>query len=304
VLFRVTILGSSSALPTSERFPTAHLLNVNERFFLIDCGEGTQMQLRKYRIRLGKIHHIFISHLHGDHVFGIFGLLSTFSLLGREEPLHVFGPAGLEEMVLTHLKFFQNDLGYELYFHRIQCRRQALVYEDRHISVQSLPMIHRIPTCGFLFREKARERNILKEKIREYNIPVKDIVKIKKGADFTLPDGTSIPNAVLSVPPPAPRSYAYCSDTRPNRDNLALLKGVDLFYHEATFAQEDASLAHETYHSTARQAAEMAASAGVGRLLIGHFSSRYKKLSLLESEAREIFPDTSVVNDGDCFEVD
>ena len=180
MLFRVTILGSSSALPTSERFPTAHLLNVNERFFLIDCGEGTQMQLRKYRIRLGKIHQIFISHLHGDHIFGIFGLLSSFSLLGREEPLHVFGPEGLEEMILDHLKFFQNDLGFDLYFHRIQCRRPALIYEDKNISVLSLPMVHRIPTCGFLFREQPRERKFLKEKINEYNIPVKDIVKIKQ----------------------------------------------------------------------------------------------------------------------------
>ncbi|KPL17345.1 MAG: ribonuclease Z [Bacteroides sp. SM23_62] len=302
--FRLTILGSSSALPTSERFPTAQLLNVNERFFLIDCGEGTQMQLRKYRIRLGKIHHIFISHLHGDHIFGIFGLLSSFSLLGREEPLHVFGPEGLEELVLDHLKFFQNDLGFELYFHRIQCRRPALVHEDKNITVLSLPMIHRIPTCGFLFREKPRERNILKEKIIEYNIPVKDIVKIKQGADFILPDGTSIPNALLTLPPPAPRSYAYCSDTRPNKVNIPHLEGVDLLYHEATFAQEDASLAHETFHSTARQAAELAAGAGVGRLLIGHFSSRYKDISLLETEAREIFPGTTLVNDGDRFEVD
>ena len=262
------------------------------------------MQLRKYRIRLGKIHHIFISHLHGDHIFGIFGLLSSFSLLGREEPLHVFGPEGLEEMILDHLKFFQNDLGYELYFHRIQCRRPALVYEDKNITVHSLPMIHRIPTCGFLFREQPRERNILKEKISEYDIPVKDIVKIKQGADFIMPDGTCIPNSALTLPPPVPRSYAYCSDTRPNKENIPLLEDVDLLYHEATFAQEDASLAHETYHTTARQAAELAAGAGVGRLLIGHFSSRYKDLSLLETEAREIFPGTTAVNDGDRFEVD
>ena len=304
MLFRLTILGSSSALPTSERFPTAHLLNVNERFFLIDCGEGTQMQLRKYRTRLGKIHHIFISHLHGDHIFGIFGLLSSFSLLGREEPLHVFGPEGLEEMVLGHLKFFQNDLGFELYFHRIQCRRPALIHEDKNISVTSLPMVHRISTCGFLFREQARERNILREKISEYNIPVKDIVKIKQGADFIMPDGSSIPNSVLTLPPRAPRSYAYCSDTRLNKELIPLLEGVDLLYHEATFAQEDASLAHETFHSTAQQAAELAAGAGVGKLLIGHFSSRYKDISMLEAEAREIFPGTSAVNDGDHFEVD
>lgn len=304
MLFRVTILGSSSALPTSERFPTAHLLNVNERFFLIDCGEGTQMQLRKYRIRLGKIHHIFISHLHGDHIFGIFGLLSTFSLLGRSEPLHVFGPEGLEEMILGHLKFFQNDLGYELYFHRIQCRRPALIHEDKNITVLSLPMIHRIPTCGFLFREQPRERNILREKIIEYNIPVKVIAKIKQGADFVMPDGRPIPNSELTLPPREPRSYAYCSDTRMNKELLPLLEGVDLLYHEATFAREDASLAHETYHSTAHQAAELAAGARAGKLIIGHFSSRYKDLSVLETEAREIFSDTIAVNDGDRFEID
>ena len=304
MLFRVTILGSSSALPTSERFPTAHLLNVNERFFLIDCGEGTQMQLRKYRIRLGKIHHIFISHLHGDHIFGIFGLISSFSLLGRKEPLHVFGPEGLEEMILGHLKFFQNDLGFEIYFHRIQCRRPALIYEDKNISVLSLPMVHRIPTCGFLFKEQARERNILKEKINEFKIPVKDIVKIKQGADFILPDGSIIPNAVLTQAPQAPRSYAYCSDTRMNKELIPFLKAVNLLYHEATFAQEDASLAHETFHSTAQQAAEMAVEAKAGKLIIGHFSSRYKDLSVLETEAREIFPDTTAVNDGDRFEID
>jgi len=262
------------------------------------------MQLRKFRIGLGKIHHIFISHLHGDHIFGLFGLLSSYSLLGREEPLHIFGPDRLEDLVLDHLKFFQNNLGYELYFHRIQCRRSALIYEDKQISVYSLPMIHRIPTCGFLFREQPRERNILKEKISEYNIPLKDIVKIKQGEDFILPDGTCIQNSVLTLPPPLPRSYAYCSDTRPNKENIPLLKDVNLLYHEATFAHEDASLAHETYHTTARQAAELAAEAGAGKLIIGHFSSRYKDLSSLEAEARKIFPGTIAVNDGDRFEVD
>ncbi|MFC2099176.1 MBL fold metallo-hydrolase, partial [Bacteroidota bacterium] len=158
--FGLRILGSSSALPTSDRFPTAHLLKTNERFFLIDCGEGTQMQLRKFRIRLGKINHIFISHLHGDHTFGLFGLISSFNLLGRTEPLHIYGPDLLEEMILDHLKFFQTNFGYELVFHRIQCRRSALLYEDKNIEVRSLPMNHRIPTCGFLFREKTKERNI------------------------------------------------------------------------------------------------------------------------------------------------
>jgi ribonuclease Z len=165
-------------------------------------------------------------------------------------------------------------------------------------------MIHRIPTCGFLFREQPRQRNILKEKISEYDIPVKDIVKIKQGADFIMRDGTTIPNSELTLPPPSQRSYACCSDGRPNMKNIPLLEGIDLLYHEATFADEDAALAHETYHSTARQAAELAAIAGVGRLLIGHFSSRYKDISLLENEAREIFPETTAINDGDRFEVD
>jgi ribonuclease Z len=262
------------------------------------------MQLRKYRIRLGKIHHIFFSHRHGDHVFGIFGLLSSFSLLGRKEPLHLYGPEKLEEIILDHLKYFHDDLGFDLHFHRIQCRRSALIYEDKSVSVHSLPLIHRTETCGFLFREQPKERNILKEKISEYNIPVRDIMKIKQGADFIMTDGSSIPNSLLTIPPPAPRSYAYCSDTRPNKENIPLLSGVDLLYHEATFAQEDASLAHETFHSTARQAAELAVEAGIGKLLIGHFSSRYKDISSLEKEAREVFPETTAVNDGDRFEID
>lgn len=262
------------------------------------------MQLRRYRLRLGKIHHIFFSHRHGDHVFGIFGLLSSFNLLGREEPLHIYGPDKLEEIILDHLKFFHDDLGFELHFHRIQCRRSALIYEDKSVSVHSLPLIHRTQTCGFLFREQPKERNIIKARISEFNIPVRDIVKIKQGADFITPDGTRIPNDVLTLPPPAPRSYAYCSDTRPNKDLIPLLEGVDILYHEATFAHADAALAHETFHSTARQAAELAAEAGAGRLLIGHFSSRYKDITLLEKEAKEVFPDTTAVNDGDHFELD
>ncbi len=262
------------------------------------------MQLRNYRIRLGKINHIFISHLHGDHTFGLFGLLSSYNLLGRAEPLHIYGPDLLEEMLLDHLRYFQNDLGYDLVFHRIQCRRTSLIYEDKNIEVRSLPLIHRIPTCGFLFREKARERNILKEKITEFNIPIRQIVQIKKGADLVLNDGTVIPNKDLTLPPPDPRSYAYCSDTRPNEAMVPLIKNVDILYHETTFLDQDAKLAHETFHSTSKQAAELAAKAGAGRLLIGHFSSRYKDLSEFESEARQIFPDTIAVNDGDVFMVD
>ncbi len=262
------------------------------------------MQLRKYRLRLGKINHIFISHMHGDHTFGLFGLLSSFDLLGREEPLHIYGPELLEEMLLDHLRFFHNDPGYELCFHRIQCRRTALIYEDRNIEVTSLPLLHRIPTCGFLFREKPKERNILKEKIREYNIPIRKIVEIKRGSDLELSDGTVIPNRDLTLPPRRPRSYAYCSDTRPNEAIIPLIRNVDILYHETTFLHEDAKLAHETFHTTSRQAAKLAKKAGARRLLIGHFSSRYKDLSEFETEAKQVFPDTVAVNDGDVFKVD
>ncbi len=262
------------------------------------------MQLRKYRVKLGKINHILISHLHGDHTYGLFGLLSSFNLLGREEPLHIYGPEPLEEMLLDHLKFYQSDLGYDLVFHRIQCRRSALIYEDKNLWIWSLPLIHRIPTCGFLFREKPRERNIIKEKITEYQIPIKKIVEIKKGADLVLQNGSRVPNAELTLPPQRQKSYAYCSDTRPNPDIIPLIRNVDLFYHEATFLEEDAKLAHETFHSTARQAAQMAQSAGAGKLLIGHFSSRYKLVADFESEAKTIFANTLAVDDGDIFEVD
>ena len=261
------------------------------------------MQLRKFRIRLWKIHHIFISHLHGDHTFGLFGLLSSFNLLGREEALHIFGPEGLEDMMLDHLKFFHNDLGFDLVFHQIQCRRSARIFEDKNTEVISLPLLHRVPTCGFLFREKPRERNILKEMIEKYQIPIRDIIRIKKGEDFTTRDGKCIPNHELTLAPFKQRSYAYCSDTLPNEKNLPLLREVDLFYHETTFAHSELALAGKTFHSTSVQAADLALKAGTGQLLIGHFSSRYKNISELEEEARSVFPATVAVNDGDVYHI-
>lgn len=271
---------------------------------MIDCGEGTQMQLRRYRVRLGKIHHIFISHLHGDHIFGLFGLISTFSLLGRAEPLHIYGPEPLEDMLLDHMKYFQNDLGYKINFHRIQCRRSSLLFDDRNIEVHSIPLVHRVPSCGYLFREKPAERNIIKDKIREYQIPVRDIVRIKKGEGFELDDGTVVPNEELTIPPRATRSYAYCSDTRPSEAILPLIRDVDLLYHESTFLEEDTKLAYETFHSTASQAADLARRAGARKLILGHFSSRYKDVSRFEEEARQVFKDSYIANDGDVFEVD
>jgi ribonuclease Z len=303
VSFSVTILGSSSALPTSERFPTAHLLNANERFFLIDCGEGTQIQLRKYRIRLGKINHIFISHLHGDHIFGLFGLISSLNLIGREATLNIFGPDQIEELILDHLKYFQNELSFEIAIHKFQCRRPAAIFKDKNIEVTTIPLKHRIPTCGFLFREQPIPRNIKKEMVEKYKIPIKDIVKIKDGKDFKTIEGQVIPNSELTLPPFRTRSYAYISDTAYSEEIIKLIKNVDILYHETTFLQKDADLAAETLHSTTREAAEIALKARVHKLLIGHFSSRYKTYETFEKEAREVFLETKAVNDGDVFSV-
>jgi ribonuclease Z len=271
---------------------------------LIDCGEGTQIQLRKYRIKLGRINHVFISHVHGDHIFGLFGLLSTFSLLERKQKLHVYGPDVLEDLLLDHLKYFSNELTYDLIIHKINCRHSACILSDHNVEVFTIPLEHRIPACGFLFREQERELNMRKEMILKYNIPVKEIVKIKQGADLTTDNGRIIPHAELTLPPNKPRSYAYCSDTVYSENIIEYIKGVDLLFHEATFSTEDSKMAEITSHSTASQAAEIARRAGVGKLLIGHFSSRYKNIRLLEKQARELFPETYAVNDGDLFEVE
>jgi ribonuclease Z len=301
VSFSVTILGSSSALPTSERFPTAHLLNANERFFLIDCGEGTQIQLRKFKIRFGKINHIFISHLHGDHIFGLFGLISSFSLMGRTAALHIFGPDQIEEFLLNHLKFFQNDLSFEIVIHKFQNRRSSLIYQDNKIEVRTIPLQHRIPTCGFLFREKEVPRNIKKDLVDELKISIRDIVKIKNGEDYLTADGKIIPNSELTLPPYRTRSYAYCSDTAYSENIIEMVRSVNLLYFETTFLHKDKDLAIETLHSTTKQAADIALKANVGKLIIGHFSSRYRNYDAFETEAQAIFPDTRAVMDGDVF---
>jgi len=304
VSFSVRILGSSSALPTSERSSPAHLLNANEHFFLIDCGEGTQIQLRKFRVRFGKINHVFISHLHGDHVFGLFGFISSLNLMGRERSLHIYGPDLLEDMILDHMKYFQSELSFEVIIHRINPGHSATIYQDDRITVQTIPLTHRIPTCGFLFREKPGEYNILKEKVLQYNIPVRDIVKIKQGEDYTDNEGRRIPNKELTIPPFRQRSYAYCSDTAYDDTIIRYIKGVDLLFHEATFSGDDVKLAESTTHTTSVQAAEIAKKAGAKKLLLGHFSSRYKNIKLLEEEARKVFPDTFAVNDGEVYEVE
>lgn len=300
VTFELIILGSSSALPTSKRFPTAHLLKVDERFFLIDCGEGTQIQLRKFGLNPARIHHIFISHLHGDHVYGLFGLLSTMGMMGRKVPLHLYGPVRLKEMMNQHLSFF-GQLPFELLFFAPDTESDSAIYEDEKLTVTPIPLKHRTPTFGYLFREKKKLLNVRKEQIESYGLGIADVVKIKQGEDHVLPDGRTVPNARLTLPPYHPRSYAYISDTLYDPELLPKIREVDLLFHEATFLEKDKKLAAETKHTTAAQAATLARDAKVGRLLIGHFSSRYKDYGLLEAEARDIFSPTQGVNDGEVY---
>ena len=300
---RLTILGSSSALPTSERYPSAHVLAAHERLFLIDCGEGTQMQLRKNRIRFAKINHIFISHLHGDHVFGLYGLLSTFSLMGRKAPVHLYAPENYHNILNSHLNDFDIHLSYDIDFIPLKERDPVQILDDKYITVTSFPLKHRVPAFGFLFREKLSDRNIIKEKIEEFKIPSVRIPAIKKGENFVTSEGVIIKNEELTIPPQAPLSYAYCSDTRYFRRLASFVKGVSLLYHEATFDKSLDQLASATGHSTTLDAAKTALDAGAGRLIIGHFSARYRNITDLVEEARSVFPATFAAIDGKSFDV-
>jgi ribonuclease Z len=300
---KLTILGSSSALPTSGRYPSAHVLNAHERLFLIDCGEGTQMQLRKTRLRFAKINHIFISHLHGDHVFGLYGLLSTFSLMGRTNPIHLYAPENYDKMLKSHLSDFDINLSFEIDFVPLSGKDPVKILDDKYLTVTSFPLKHRIPSYGFLFREKRSDRNIKGEYIDKYKIPQVRIPAIKKGEDFIAPDGSVIKNKDLTIPPREPLSYAYCSDTKYFKRLASFVKGVSLLYHEATFDGSKEDLAEITGHSTTYDAARTALDAGAGALIIGHFSARYKDISPLVDEARTIFPETYPAIDGETFEV-
>jgi len=302
VTFELTILGSSSALPTSKRFPTAHLLNVNERFFLIDCGEGTQVQLRRFGLSPARINHIFISHLHGDHVFGLFGLLSSLGLMGRKADLHLYGPSQLEDLLTAHLSFF-GPLPYKLFFHSPEGDLPCIIYEDSKMTVTALDLQHRTKTFGYVFREKPKMKNIKKDVIEKLGLGIAEVVRVKQGMDYTSPEGEIIPNRELTLPDWHCRSYAYISDTRFSTGIIPYIKGVDLLFHEATFMEKDRKLAKETWHSTAGEAAIIARDAGAGKLLIGHYSSRYKDVNELVEEASAIFINTVGVNDGDRFKL-
>ena len=299
--FSLTILGSNSAIPTTSRNPSSHLVNHNENLFLIDCAEGTQLQLRKNKIRMQKIRNIFISHLHGDHYYGLIGLISTFHLLGRKERLTIFAPKQLKSIIELQLAASKTVLNYELYFVETISDQKRLIFENHNLQIFSFPLDHSLPTTGFLFVEKLGKRKINKERIRGMNIPADFFKYLIAGEDFVDEDGKVYPNVYLTLPPELPRSYAYCSDTRFSVQVSDYVKEVDLLYHEATFMADLSDVAFDRGHSTAQQAAEIALTANVGRLLIGHFSSRYKAISALEKEAREVFVNTVAVNDGDVY---
>jgi ribonuclease Z len=299
--FELTILGSSSALPTSKRYPTAQVLNALGRFFLIDCGEGTQIQIRRQKISFSKIKHIFISHLHGDHYFGLIGLVSTMNLLGVKGELHIYSPSELKNLIQAQLDFIKGEMKVKLIFHPLNFKKPQIIYSDKRVEVFSFPVKHSISTCGFLFKEIQLPANIKKELIQEYNIPIAKIKDIKSGADFITEPGKVIPNKKLTTPPPQARSYAFCTDTAYHEPLIDIIKGVDLLYHEATFLEELRDLANKTLHSTAKDAATIAKLSNVKKLIIGHFSARFHDASLFEKEAREIFENTAAVREGETY---
>ena len=278
--FELHILGCGSALPTTRHFATSQVVNLRDKLFMIDCGEGAQMQLRKSRLKFSRLNHIFISHLHGDHCFGLMGLISTFGLLGRTAELHIHSPKGLEELLTPMLNFFCHTLAYKVIFHEFDTRQTSVVYEDRSMTVTTIPLQHRIPCCGFLFAEKARPNHIIRDMVDFYKVPVYELNRIKNGSDYVTPEGEVIANTRLTRPSDPPRKYAYCSDTIFRPEIVKQLSGVDLLFHEATFAESELARAKETYHTTAAQAARIALEAGVRQLVIGHFSARYEDESI------------------------
>jgi ribonuclease Z len=294
----LTILGCNSALPSINSFQTSQLLSLREKQFMIDCGEGAQIRLRQLRIKASRLNHIFISHLHGDHCFGLIGLISSLGMLGRTSDLVIHSHSDLEGILQPQINYYCADAGYKVVFESFNPRQHALIYEDRSLQVFTIPLKHRVPTAGFLFSEKDKERHIVREMIDFYRIPVREIARIKQGDDFVRENGEVVPNERLTTPPYPARKYAYCSDTAYSEKIVPIIEGVDLLYHEATFMQSEIVRAKETAHSSARQAAEIAKAANVKKLIIGHYSARYDNPSGLLSEAQEVFPETQLAFDG------
>lgn len=301
--FNINILGCGSALPTTRHLATSQIVDLRDKLYMIDCGEGTQVQMRRMRVRFGRLAHIFISHLHGDHCFGLPGLISTLGMLGRTGELVVHGPKEVETYLRPVMDLFCRGMEFEVRFNPVDTRCHSLVMEDRSLSVYSIPLKHRIPTCGYLFAEKPKEAHIIREMTDFYQVPVRCMKDIKQGQDYVTPEGEVVPNSRLTRPAAPPKRYAFCSDTAYNRSIIPIIEGADLLYHEATFAECDLARAKETFHSTARQAAEIARDAHVKRLVIGHYSARYEDLSELHREAEAVFPGTILGNEGTVIPV-
>ena len=301
--FNINILGCGSALPTTRHLATSQIVDLRDKLYMIDCGEGTQVQMRRMRVRFGRLAHIFISHLHGDHCFGLPGLISTLGMLGRTGELVVHGPKEVETYLRPVMDLFCRGMEFEVRFNPVDTRSHSLVMEDRSLSVYSIPLKHRIPTCGYLFAEKPKEAHIIREMTDFYQVPVRCMKDIKQGQDYVTPEGEVVPNSRLTRPATPPTRYAFCSDTAYNRSIIPIIEGADLLYHEATFAECDLARAKETFHSTARQAAEIARDAHVKRLVIGHYSARYEDLSELHREAEAVFPGTILGNEGTVIPV-
>ncbi|NDW18862.1 ribonuclease Z [Dysgonomonas sp. 216] len=296
-VFDIHILGCGSALPTAQHYPSSQIVHIREKLFMVDCGEGAQLQMRKSKLSFSKLNSIFISHLHGDHCFGLMGLISTLGLLGRTADLTIYAVAELEDILRPQLDFFCRDMIYKVLIKPFDAEKNAVIYEDRSIKVSTIPLKHRVPCAGFLFEEKEGDRHIIPDMVKYYNVPVKELQYIKRGEDFTTPDGQIIPCNKLTRPADPVRKYAYCSDTAYSEEIIPIIAGVDLLYHEATFGNADKHRAPKTKHTTAEQAALIAKTAGVKELMLGHFSSRYPDNNMLLSEAKAIFSNTILANE-------
>ncbi|HCF04312.1 ribonuclease Z [Flavobacterium sp.] len=300
---KLTILGCYAATPRTITNPTSQVLEIKNRMFLIDCGEGTQVQLRKNKIKFSKINQVFISHLHGDHFFGLIGLISTFSLLGRTTDLHIYGPKGIKEIILLQLRLSNSWTNYDLYFHELESEVSETIFEDDKVVVTTIPLKHRVYTNGFLFQEKLGERKLNMDAILNHEIESCYYQKIKNGKDISLEDGRIISNTRLTFDPIQPKSYAFCSDTVYHEAILSIIENVDVLYHESTFLESEDALALKTLHSTAKQAARIALKANVKQLILGHYSTRYDSITVFQEEAKTIFPEVLLADDGKTFEL-
>jgi len=304
--FEITILGSSSALPTSRRNTTAQVLNHAERFFLIDCGEGAQIQMRRFKLKMQRIDQIFISHLHGDHIFGLPGIINTFNLLGRYKELHIYAPKQLEDFLNAINTYIFTRLNYPITFHYLNPEGKDLIYENKLLKVFSFPVSHRIETWGFSFEEKQQPRKLIKEIIEKLSVPIPWRIRLKNGEDYVDENGNVFPNEDLTTPPPEPRKYVFVTDTEYLPEIKNYFEGsVNLLYHEATFLESEIERAAETKHSTAKQAAQIATLLNAKKLLLGHFSTRYKDIKPFAEEAKQAFSgEIELVEDGKTYAVE